>query len=122
MSNRSLTQLAQAGYVVDEWSRWQQGECEVYAIALIRAFPDLRFATLTNEDRQAHYVAHDDTHAYDSAGSHPLPYRGVHDDLPIAHLDDDPEDYFGDIGDYSDEELADAAAHFTRHGIGPTAG
>lgn len=70
----SLADLAEAGYVTDEWKRWQQGDCYTYAHALLQLRPDLHLGSL---DQGMHLFAHDNTHAYDSAGKHCLPYAGV---------------------------------------------
>lgn len=40
-TNRLLVDLEEAGYVTDEWARWQQGCCGAYAIALCRMDPNL---------------------------------------------------------------------------------
>jgi hypothetical protein len=124
---RTLDDLAAAGYITDEWSRWQQGGCQTYALALIRLDPTLRLGVLGETDDGdaangwsiSHFIAHDDTYAYDSAGRHPLPYYGValSDETPpcdYAELDQDP-DWHEDPG--TDQDRADAEAHALRHGI-----
>ena len=134
MTERTLAELAETGYVTDEWKTWQQGHCGTYALALILAYPQLRlgaagYTEYGNGDASdgwdlAHFFAHDDTFAYDSAGRHPLPYRGVHGDLDYAELDSYPEDWgipdeeAGPEG--PDHWLAAATAHARRHGIGPS--
>ena len=125
---RSLSELAAAGFVTDEWDRWQQGLCGTYAVALLRAHPQLRLGVLGQSEpgggwRLTHFVAHDATHAYDSAGTHPLPYRGVHDDCDVLLLEQDP-DWYGlpeeEAGpDGSELDLAAATDHAHRHQIGP---
>lgn len=90
----SLVEVRKRGYCTDEWGRWQQGQCGTYAVALTQAKPGLRFGVAGTEDfPDSHFFAHDDTHAYDSAGRHPLPYRGVHGNLTQNDLDSDPEDF-----------------------------
>jgi hypothetical protein len=120
-SRRELVALEHAGYITDEWARWQQGDCAIYAVALQQTHPGLRFGTLTNADGMlAHHFAHDDTHAYDSAGKHPLPYHGIKGDLPGMYLDEQASDYGADEeGDPEDYEAA--ADHIRRHGIGAPA-
>lgn len=116
----SLDDVAAAGYVVDGWSRWQRGECAEYALALIKENPHLRFGVLGESDlgdgdasegwSERHCVAHDDDYAYDSAGRHPLPYRGVEGDCDYAELDAAPEDF----GYESDPETERAATMHAR--------
>lgn len=103
----TLEGLAASGYCTDEWARWQQGGCLEYAVALTRARPALQFGTLyDDEDCQSHHFA------YDSAGRHPMPYRGVDGDLR-AGLGEDPAWY-----DEADpDDVADAQAHIERNGI-----
>jgi hypothetical protein len=116
----SLDTLRDAGYVTDEWARWQQGFCDVYALALMDSYPSLRFGVLFDSDGvERHFFAHDDQWAYDSAGRHPLPYRGVHDDDPMEQeLDQTPDDFgAGESADPS--ETMAAHAHIRRHHIGP---
>lgn len=114
----TLAEVAAAGYCIDEWADWQQGNCDVYARALIQLNPTLRFGVL---DGGSHCFAHDDEYAYDSAGRHSLPYRGIHegdftdDDV---ELDADPDDY--GYGTYTDEpglNTVKALYHIQRHGI-----
>ena len=121
-----LAGLRERGWCTDEWGRWQQGGCATYALALIRAHPHLRLgvAGLTengNGDasggwRLCHVFAHDDTLAWDSAGRHPLPYLGVHDDMDYAELDADPEDW-GFPGEATEAVLAAAILHIERNSI-----
>lgn len=131
----SLQDLAERGYVTEDWDRWQQGNCGGYAVALIQAYPHLRLGGVdfwddTDEetgelfDNPGHYVAHDDRFAYDSAGRHPLPYNGTRNDgrwLPDIGT---PADHgldakHGECGDYDDAERTAVIAHATRHGILP---
>jgi len=66
--------------------RWQQGECGTYAHTLQGHRPDLKIGLAGNlehgpygdEFPYDHIFAHDETHAHDSLGSHPLPYKGIH--------------------------------------------
>lgn len=112
--------LRAAGYITDEWERWQQGFCDLYALALMDLYPALRFGVLLDSDWcERHFFAHDDQWAYDSAGRHPLPYYGVHGDLAHFEPDQDPEDY--GVEDYSTASDLGAAAHahIKRHHIGP---
>lgn len=113
----SLSELAKKGHVTDEWSTWQRGGCDTYAHALREVHPHLRYGALQEPGPEysgyAHFFAHDDTHAYDSAGKHPLPYTGIHGGL-IQHLDEDPNDFDPpEVGD-----PGKARAHIMRHGIG----
>lgn len=118
----SLDDVRKAGYCTDEWGRWQQGQCGTYAYALTRLKPGLRFGTAGTEDTpDSHFFAHDDHHAYDSAGRHPLPYRGVHGNLTQSDLDQDPADW-GVPGDESGPEgpepnVAAAQEHARRNRI-----
>ena len=110
-----LAELAERGYCTDEWSRWQQGGCYTYAHALVQLNPQLRLGALGRDEESAgsHLFAHDDTHAYDSAGRHDLPYHGVNGSLRHAELDVGPDWY-----DYPDEEdLPAAIDHARRNGI-----
>lgn len=113
----SLDGLAQRGYNTEGWSRWQQGDCGTYAHALTQMKPSLRFGAVADEEgAESHFFAHDDTHAYDSAGKHPLPYTGVHHPAGYqSYLDIDREDYGEPQGDK--QEIAEAQAHATQHGI-----
>jgi hypothetical protein len=62
--------------------RWQQGQCGTYACTLQQHRPELKLGLAGNlehgEFPYQHVFAHDETHAYDSLGAHPLPYKGVH--------------------------------------------
>ena len=122
----SLAELNAAGYVTDEWSRWQQGGCAAYAIALTDAHPHLKCAVMGRTEAgdgdasqgwsESHWFAHDGRHAYDSAGRHPLPYRGVEADNDYVELDADPEDW-GYRDEFDEEDFAAAREHAERHGI-----
>jgi len=128
----SLGELAAAGYVTDGWETWQQGRCGTYACALIMAHPELRLGALGTMEDPAdidagwsllHFFAHDGRHAYDSAGRHELPYRGVHAQADYCELDGVPgwyglpDEEAGPEG--SDYWLELASSHAERHGIGP---
>lgn len=114
---RSLDQLAQDGFVTDGWREWQQGGCIEYAHALKQRYPHLQVGIVStpgDEDDWQHIFVHDNTHAYDSAGWHPLPYNGVHGQFE-QHLGHDLDWY-----DEPDPELVEQAhRHIDRHGIGP---
>lgn len=111
--------------ITDEWARWQQGHCGTYAVALMRAFPHLRLAAIGYLDydgwRLAHFAAHDDHYAYDSAGRHPLPYRLIDGSADVCELDQVagdygiPEEEAGPEG--AEVHLQDAWAHAQRNGI-----
>lgn len=122
----SLADLEAAGYVTEDWKRWQQGNCGGYAAAMIQSYPGLRLGGLDfwGEGWAQHFVAHDDTHAYDSAGIHLLPYRGVDGGatwMPdIGDLDEHGlTETYGECGDYTDEERAAVLAHATRNRLTP---
>lgn len=114
---RSLDELAQAGYITDGWREWQQGGCIEYAHALKQRYPHLQVGVISTPgdvDDWQHIFVHDGTYAYDSAGRHPLPYTGVHSDLE-QHLEHDLDWY-----DDPDPDLIDLAyQHIDKHKIGP---
>lgn len=77
---------------------WQHGLCDCYALAMMQEHPHLRLgvAGTTFDDNGGgwwpnHYFAHDDTHAYDSLGKHPLPYNGSQGQFDHVELDQSPE-------------------------------
>lgn len=109
LSKDSLESVAAAGHVTDEWSRWQQGDCYTYAHALLRVKPSLKLGSL---DQGMHLFAHDETHAYDSAGKHKLPYTGIHggseQELNVGH------DWYD--GPH-EPHIPDAIAHIKRNKI-----
>lgn len=113
----TLDDLRRTGYVVDEWSRWQQGGCLAYAVALIELRPNLRLGTLAMTDGEycipAHHFAYDDTYAYDSAGRHALPYRGVTFTADVVMLDEDVNEY----DEVDPVEVLAAKNHCQRHNI-----
>jgi hypothetical protein len=127
----SLADLTARGYVTEEWSHWQQGNCGGYAAALIHFYPHLRLGGIdfwndenAGIDAPGHYVAHDDTYAYDSAGRHLLPYKGVCGSGRWLPDGGDPSDHgldelHGECGDYDDAERAAVLAHATKHNILP---
>ena len=106
---KSLQELSESGYCIDEWRRWQQGYCLEYAHALLSLNSSLRLGVL---DSGNHFFAHDSQYAYDSAGRHELPYMGVHGDMSQS-LDQNPDWY--DIPD--DDEFPDAISHIIRNHI-----
>lgn len=76
---------------------YQQGLCGTYAATLIHMNPHLRLGVAGQSTEggwnPTHYYAHDDTYAYDSLGSHPLPYHGIDGSLDVSIPDyNTPED------------------------------
>lgn len=131
-----MQSLVDRGYVIDEWDIWQQGNCGIYAAALIRHDPTLRLGTLVDRyfdeddqceyDHPVHFFAHDDQFAYDSAGRHSLPYVGVSleqtylcstDEQAIWYSDEVPVDdkYLGDV--WIKDHLDAALTHAIRNNI-----
>lgn len=121
---------------MDEFSRWNQGQCGTYATALMKLNPKLRLGGIDFHNIEpdsefanpGHFAAHDDTHAYDSTGRHPLPYRGIEaDEYPGRWIPDIgtphdfglPRDEAGPAGsDHSEQaNMRAATAHAKRHGI-----
>lgn len=108
------------GLAAESPDRWQNGDCGAYAVALRSKFPHLKFGTLGEyvEDgkyfEESHYFVHDDAFAYDSLGAHPMPYRGIDNDLD-AEYDQESWDY----DEPYPEDLAAAEAHIRVHSIGP---
>lgn len=117
-AHRTPDELAQAGYVTDDWDKWQGGGCLEYAHALHQKYPHLGIGALVEHDgeftREQHFFAHDDDYAYDSAGRHSLPYRGVHDDFDMQSGID-----LDDFDEPDPNLVAEARQHIDRHGIGP---
>ncbi|MGW9067846.1 GNAT family N-acetyltransferase [Streptomyces yangpuensis] len=120
----SLEQVRQAGYNVHEWDKWQRGRCDTYACALMNKHPHLRLGVMGVSDDDGwtptHFFAHDDHHAYDSAGKHPLPYRGIDGHANVVELDHHPDDWGlpehrGPQGPQRD--LAEATQHAEQHQI-----
>lgn len=117
---RTLAELEAEGWVTNEWSTWQQGECYTYALCLMQENPVLRLGMLMDG---WHWFAHDGEYAWDSAGRHKLPYLGL----------GSPYDEFGEImrcelderlvyrehfDDGPDPDYVDAAlTHIRRHNI-----
>jgi hypothetical protein len=107
-------------------SRWQTGNCGTYARALIQMRPGLRLGALGVRDdpddpesmSAEHYFAHDDTHAYDSLGKHPLPY--TRPGWPVQELDwpdhGVAEEEF-DTRDEIDDALYRAQSHALKHRV-----
>lgn len=121
----TLEAVALAGYCVDEFERWCQGDCDTYAVALMRMKARLHFGvagqltgTLETIDRDGwmprHFFAHDEHWVYDAAGMHPREgYAGIHGDFDYVEFDGDPADW-----DPIDEDLIEAAQdHARRNGI-----
>jgi hypothetical protein len=114
----NLHEVAAAGYNTDEWSTWQQGKCGTYACGLQQLKPDLHFGTI---EGGSHFFAHDETHAYDSAGRHPLPYTGIEGHPGEVELHSSaeywgvPHDEHGPEG--SEGHIKAAMEHAQRHGI-----
>jgi hypothetical protein len=128
MTGRSLAELSRAGYITEDWHRWQQGQCGTYALALMRMQPGLRLGVsgiTENGDgdasggwRPVHFYAHDDAHAYDSAGRHPLPYHGVHGSLDYHEHDARPDDWsLPDEESTGESDIKTAQDHARRNGI-----
>lgn len=118
--DQSLQDLADAGYIIDEWDCWQQGGCLDYARALLREYPELQFGTIGRDDGEyftpTHFFAHDGENAYDSAGCHPMPYLGVHGTGRMKQvLGEDPDWY----EEPCEPDIVRATAHIRRHRIGP---
>lgn len=100
--------------IEDEFARWQQGGCLGYAIALLRLRPDLQFGSLYDDEGIAqHHFAYDERFAYDSTGSHPLPYLGIDGWAAECALGEDPGWY--DAPDES--EVLAATLHAERNRI-----
>lgn len=133
----TLADIAARGYVTEDWSRWQQGECGTYAVAMIQAFPHLHLGGIdfyndenSGTDAPGHYVAHDGVYGYDSAGRHLLPYKGVcgygrwldWSDMPAMEMAHDHGicGCYEECGDINPDSLAAAIAHATKHNILPT--
>lgn len=118
----SLDDLAGAGFVTDEWSKWQQGGCGTYACTLQQENPNLRFGALYRDEENTssavHFFAHDDERAYDSAGQHPLPYRGISGGLRPS-LDEKPEWHSFDFASDEGRDPSEALAHIRGNRILP---
>lgn len=126
-ASEHLDRLKREGYCTDEWKRWQGGGCGTYATALIHAHPHLKLGVSGYTFKGGgdasegwgtdHFFAHDKTHAYDSAGKHPLPYLGVHAEKRRDYVETghDPEDW--EDADDEGESHEDALAHAKRNGI-----
>lgn len=106
--------------------RWSTGECGTYACAVMKNRPgtQLGAAGHLNPDDTfeiQHFFAHDETHAYDSSGTHPLPYYGKNNQFTHAELGHNPN-HFGlpedEQGPPPDTENAmwDAEQHARRLG------
>lgn len=110
----TLAEVANAGYNTDEWKRWQQGECGTYAAGLKKLNPKLRVAA---GDDGEHFYAYDKGFAYDSAGRHPMPYRGIEGQLQHVQRNANLDHYGEGPGWAADEDIQAAADHAQRHGI-----
>lgn len=121
----TLEAVAAAGYCIDEWERWCQGECMTYAVALMRMQVRLRFGTvgelygpLENIEQDGwfphHHFAHDDHWVYDSSGMHwRASYAGVQANFDYVEFDGEWTDW-----DPPDEDLiTDAQDHARRNRI-----
>jgi len=118
----SLADIRAAGYVTDEWERWQQEHCGTYAAALMLLRPGLRLGMMGGSEDTEHYFAHDGSRAYDSAGCHLLPYLGVFGRAEWCELDAANPGIWGEPGDGAGTEgfkqdIADAMAHAGRNRI-----
>ena len=118
----SLADIRAAGYVTDEWERWQQRHCGTYAAALMLLRPGLRLGMMGGGPDTEHYFAHDGSRAYDSAGCHLLPYLGVLGQAEWCELDAANPGIWGEPGDGAGTEefgqdIADAMAHALRNRI-----
>jgi len=71
-------------------AKWQHGNCDAYAKALLDMYPHLRLGVV---DGGNHFFAHDDQFAYDSIGRHTLPYNGINEDFGQVDYDQDPMDW-----------------------------
>lgn len=98
------------------------GGCLEYAVALQRRHSHLRFGSFGRTDTSdpaypsddvQHHFAHDDTHAYDSAGAHLLPYLGIAGEADFCRLDEQASWY---EMPHEPEVLA-ALDHINRHPI-----
>lgn len=114
--------------------RWQTGDCAIYATALIERYPHLRLGAVVHDWARwgrswLHFFAHDDTTAYDSRGSHPLPYREAWDSALRDYFTDEDAESMGfecitdlDMAEFGlsegERELVPLArAHMRRHDL-----
>ena len=117
-------------------SHWQHRDCGVYAKALTDADPSLRIGAVAAPHSDPatghalHWFAHDDTHAYDSRGTHPLPYISAWDSVrndyfpPEEHerrgfrqVLDVPVEHFGDLTEEQKQMLPAARRHIREHKV-----
>ncbi len=125
MTTDTLAGLYEAGYVTDEWRRWQQGQCGTYALALLSTRPGLKAmeAGRVTDDgfhETEHFYVTDGTWAYDSAGRHPMPYLGI--DGRMEYAEETCLAWYGIPEDETGPEdaeagIADALDHARRNGI-----
>ena len=95
IDEEDLDSVRRAGYATEDYERWQFGQCATYARALMQMKPGLKFGVMgvgSGEHKYpTHFFAHDNRYAYDSAGRHPLPYRGITHHADYCDLDQDPQ-------------------------------
>lgn len=77
---------------------YQCGLCDAYAVGLQQEYPHLRIGVAGYKQEDGgwlpqHFFAHDDTHAYDSLGKHPLPYHGIHNQFDHLELNQNAHDW-----------------------------
>jgi hypothetical protein len=120
IEEEDLDSVRRTGYATEAYERWQFGQCATYARALMRMRPGLKFGAMGVGSGQhkypTHYFAHDDRHAYDSAGRHPLPYHGITHHADYSDLDQDPHGSAVPT-DASEEDITQAQDHARRNGI-----
>ena len=110
----SLADLTELGYVIEGWREFQQGSCLEYAYALLILRGDWQLGTNGDDHNEVqHFYAHDDTHAYDSAGRHPLPYLGIDPNEPASWAD--AEASIHDHGVPDPDKVRLALAHIKQH-------
>lgn len=120
IDEEDLDSVRRAGYATEDYERWQFGQCATYARALMQMKPGLKFGVMgvgSGEHKYpTHFFAHDNRYAYDSAGRHPLPYRGITHHADYCDLDQDPQ---GPTvpPDASGQGIAAAQDHARRNGI-----
>lgn len=97
-----------------QFDRWQTGDCGAYACALKEEHPHLHYGTLYDGSIPAHHFAHDETHAYDSLGAHPLPYRGV-----AGNLTPETNETVWQYDEPHPDDVEAARQHIRSNRIGP---
>lgn len=120
IDEEDLDSVRRAGYASEDYEYWQFGQCATYARALMQMKPSLKFGAMgvgSGEHKYpTHYFAHDDRHAYDSAGRHPLPYHGITHHADYSELDQDPHDPRVPL-DACEQDITEAQDHARRNGI-----